>query len=209
MPNMEMPPANEVGCDEVGRGPLCGDVVAAAVMFPTPLPDTENPLWKEIKDSKKVSKKKMGILANFICEKAAATAIGRASVEEIDQMNILQASMLAMHRALDGIHIPFDSVLVDGNRFNAYRNVPHRCLVGADATQLHVAAASILAKHTRDMELIEIVRDNPELQKYEIHKNMGYATRAHMQALREYGPTPFHRMSFAPCAAARALHNTL
>lgn len=199
---LQHPSIAEVGCDEVGRGPLCFDVVAAAVLFPSPLPDITNPMWNNIKDSKKVSKTKMEALASFIKMHATSWGIGRATVEEIDRMNILQASMLAMHRAIDNISAPFESIMVDGNRFQSYNNVPHRCVVGADATYLHVAAASILAKHTRDTEILEMVEKHPELRKYGIHKNMGYGTKEHMGALKEFGSTRFHRMSFAPCANA-------
>lgn len=196
---LQVPKDGEVAIDEVGRGPLVGDVVTAAVMFSNPLPEKDNPLWEEVKDSKKLSKKKIPIVADFIRKHALAWSIGRASVEEIDRHNILKATMIAMHRALDGIHIPFQSILVDGNRFASYQDIPHKCVIGGDATYLGIAAASILAKDTRDSEIINLCEDYPELKKYDIHKNMGYGTKAHMNALRENGPTQFHRKSFAPC----------
>lgn len=192
---------NQAGVDEVGRGCLFGDVVAAAVILPIPLPDAQNPLWSQIRDSKKLSKKKIAMVAQFIKEHAAAWAIGRASVPEIDQHNILQASFMAMHRALDGLEgIEIASILVDGNRFKNYKDVTHTCIPGADATHLHVACASILAKDTRDREIIQMVEENPAWSAYELQKNVGYGTKAHMEALRKVGPTPLHRTSFAPVA---------
>lgn len=197
---LQVPSNGEVAIDEVGRGPLVGDVVTAAVMFSSPLPEINNPMWEDVKDSKKLSKKKIPIVANFIRKHALAWSIGRASVEEIDKHNILNATMIAMHRALDCINMPFQSILVDGNKFEKYHNIPHKCVVGGDATYLSIAAASILAKDTRDSEIIQLCEEYPELKKYDIHKNMGYGTKAHMIALRENGPTQFHRKSFAPCA---------
>jgi ribonuclease HII len=201
-----LPLPGQVGCDEVGRGALCGDVVAAAVLLPHPLPDPENPLWNMIRDSKKVTKKRMPILAAFIQRHAIACGIGRATPTEIDRINILRATMAAMHRALDALNTPFESILVDGTYFSPYRNIPHSCRPAADASYLHVAAASILAKNTRDQELTALVHRYPELQKYELLSNVGYGTAAHMQALREHGPSFIHRTSFAPCRPPPSSH---
>lgn len=191
---------NEAGVDEVGRGCLFGNVVAAAVILPLPLTDPDNPLWNQMADSKKISKKKMPILAEFIRSRAVCWAIGKASVEEIDEHNILQASYMAMHRALDGLRSHVMRIVVDGNRFKAYSSVPHVCIPGADATHLHVACASILAKDARDREVQALVSEHPEWSVYELQKNVGYGTKAHMSALKQYGPTPLHRRSFAPVA---------
>jgi len=175
------------GVDEVGRGPLAGDVVAAAVILGDTVPDG-------ITDSKKLSENRRDRIAADIREFAVSWAIGRASVLEIDELNILQASLLAMHRAVAALHIQPHFVLVDGNR------LPHwpyeaRAVIGGDALEPAIGAASILAKVQRDAELVAL---NDQYPGYGFEKHKGYPTREHLQALEALGPTPSHRTSFGP-----------
>ncbi|MCO1333930.1 ribonuclease HII [Microbulbifer sp. OS29] len=176
------------GVDEVGRGPLAGDVVAAAVIL-----DPRKPIVG-LADSKKLSEKKREQLFNEICERALSYSVARATVGEIDQINILQASLLAMHRAVEHLHIQPEFVLVDGNK---KPNWNYRCdtVVKGDGRVEAIAAASILAKVTRDREMFELDLKYPG---YGLAGHKGYPTKAHMQALLELGPSPVHRASFAP-----------
>jgi ribonuclease HII len=195
---MRLPIANsvEVGCDEVGRGCLFGNVVTAAVVLPSVLP--EDGRWKEIRDSKKLSAKKRKELAVYIQEMAVAWAIGEATVEEIDHMNILQATMTAMHRALTQVQTTcaFDKILVDGNYFRKFGDTPHEMVLQGDANVLCIAAASILAKEARDASIQSLVATHPELEVYGLKSNMGYGTAVHRQAIRDHGQTQWHRKSF-------------
>lgn len=197
--SLQLPSCNviEVGVDEVGRGCLFGDVVAAAVILPTTFPDDT---WQQIKDSKKLSKKKREELEVYIQKHAIAFAIGSASSEEIDQMNILQATMCAMHRACDALweKHPFSGgkLMVDGNYFKPYAQVSHELVKGGDNKVLSIAAASILAKTFRDRQIANILQDNPEYNVYGLATNMGYGTKAHMAAISKHGLTPYHRRSF-------------
>ena len=177
----------EVGCDEAGRGCLAGPVVAAAVILPK---DFTHPL---LNDSKQVSEKKRAILKTVIQEHAIAYAVGIVDHKEIDEINILNASFLAMHRALDKIKIPFESILVDGNRFKKYKDTEHHCIIKGDGKYLNIAAASILAKTYRD-ELMENL-DN-EFPVYSWKNNKGYPTKAHRAAIREFGVNENHRLTF-------------
>jgi len=177
----------EVGCDEAGRGCLAGPVVAAAVILPK---DFKHPL---LNDSKQVSEKKRGQLKSIIEEHAIAYAIGIVSHLEIDELNILNASFLAMHRALDKINSKFDSILVDGNRFKQYNKTQHHCIIKGDAKYLNIAAASILAKTHRDAIMLKLDQDFPQ---YYWKKNKGYPTKKHRDAIREIGTNVNHRMSF-------------
>ncbi|QFT54185.1 ribonuclease HII [Microbulbifer sp. THAF38] len=176
------------GVDEVGRGPLAGDVVAAAVIL-----DPAKPIIG-LADSKKLSEKKRELLFDEICERALSFAIARATVEEIDQINILQASLLAMHRAVEQLSLQPEFVLVDGNKKPDW---PYPCdtVVKGDGRVAAIAAASILAKVTRDREMVELDAKYPG---YGLAGHKGYPTKAHMQALQELGPSPVHRVSFAP-----------
>ncbi len=174
------------GVDEAGRGPLCGPVVAAACILPTGL------VIEGLNDSKKLTEKKREILFDRICENAIAYCIAEASVEEIDSLNILEATLLAMRRAIDGLGIPADFALIDGNVSRDFQ-IPARAVVHGDATSPSIAAASILAKVTRDRGCIELDRAYPQ---YGIAKHKGYGTKAHMDALRTYGPSPIHRKQF-------------
>lgn len=179
------------GVDEAGRGPLCGPVYAAAVIL-----DPARPI-DGLNDSKKLSEKKREALAPLIRERALAWAVGIATVEEIDRLNILHATMLAMRRAVQGLAVPPDQVLVDGNRIPPGLTVPARAIVGGDASEAAISAASILAKTGRDHEMMALAALYPQ---YGIAKHKGYPTAEHLAALRIHGPSPIHRRSFAPVA---------
>ena len=174
------------GCDEAGRGPLCGPVVAAAVILPRGL------IIEGLDDSKKLTEKKRERLYGEIIEKALAYAIREASPEEIDEYNILNASMLAMRRAVDALQIKADYALIDGNCSRGFE-IPTLTVVKGDSRSYSIAAASILAKVTRDRECIELDRLYPE---YGIAKHKGYPTKDHMDAVRAHGPAPIYRKSF-------------
>ena len=174
------------GVDEAGRGPLCGPVVAAACILPTGL------VIEGLDDSKKLSAKKREKIFDWICENAIAYCIAEASVEEIDNLNILEADLLAMRRAIDGLGVPADFALIDGNIARDFQ-IPARAVVHGDAISPSIAAASILAKVTRDRQCEELDRAYPQ---YGIAKHKGYGTKAHMDALRTYGPSPIHRKQF-------------
>ena len=174
------------GVDEAGRGPLCGPVVAAACILPDGL------VIEGLNDSKKLTPKKRDLLFDFIKENAIAYCIAEASVEEIDQLNILEADLLAMRRAIDGLAVKADFALIDGNVARDF-HIPARAVVKGDATSPSIAAASILAKVTRDRQCEELDRLYPQ---YGIAKHKGYGTKAHMEALRQYGPSPIHRKQF-------------
>jgi ribonuclease HII len=177
----------EAGVDEAGRGCLAGPVVAAAVILP---PDYENE-W--LNDSKQLSKEERNILRTEIEKNALAFAVGQASHEEIDKINILQASFLAMHRAIEQLSTRPDHLLIDGNRFSPYPLIPHTCIVKGDARFMNIAAASILAKTYRD-EIMEILA--LEYPQYKWESNAGYPTIFHRKAIQEHGFSPYHRMTF-------------
>ena len=174
------------GCDEAGRGPLCGPVVAAAVILPR---DT---VIEGLNDSKKLSEKKREALFEVIKEKALAYAIAEASPAEIDEINILNASMLAMRRAVDALSVKADFALIDGNCSRGFE-IPTETVVKGDAKSASIAAASILAKVTRDRQCMELDKEYPE---YGIAKHKGYPTKDHMDAVRKYGVAPIYRKSF-------------
>lgn len=174
------------GCDEAGRGPLCGPVVAAAVILP------EGEIIEGLDDSKKLTEKKREKLYDIICERATAYAIAEASPAEIDEINILNASMLAMRRAVEALPHPADFALIDGNCSRGF-NIPTETVVKGDSKSYSIAAASILAKVTRDRQCAQLDAKYPE---YEIAKHKGYPTKVHMDAVRKYGPSPIHRKSF-------------
>ncbi len=174
------------GCDEAGRGPLCGPVVAAAVILPKDL------VIEGLNDSKKLTEKKREKLFDIIKEKAVAYAIAEASPEEIDDINILNASMLAMCRAVEALPSPADFALIDGNCSRGFK-IPTETVVKGDAKSYSIAAASILAKVTRDRQCTELDKAYPE---YGIAKHKGYPTKEHMDAVRQHGPAPIYRKSF-------------
>lgn len=187
------PKANLIaGVDEVGRGPLVGAVVTAAVIL-----DPNNPI-SGLADSKKLSEKKREKLFDEIKEKALCWCIGRAEPEEIDQLNILHATMLAMQRAVEGLSIQPEFVLVDGNRCPKL-TMPSQAVVKGDSLVQEISAASILAKVVRDREMVELDKAFPE---YGFAKHKGYPTAYHLEKLAEFGATEFHRKSFAPVRRA-------
>lgn len=174
------------GIDEAGRGPLCGPVFAAACILPDGL------VLEGLNDSKKLTPKKRDKLFDLICENAIAYCIASASVEEIDELNILEADLLAMRRAIDGLSVKADFALIDGNIARGFQ-IPARAVIGGDAKSPSIAAASILAKVARDRDCIELDAKYPQ---YGIAKHKGYGTKQHMDALRTYGPSPIHRKQF-------------
>ncbi|ERJ77252.1 ribonuclease HII [Prevotella melaninogenica] len=177
----------EAGCDEAGRGCLAGSVYAAAVILP---PDYQNEL---LNDSKKLTAKKRYALREEIERDAIAWAVGIVTPEEIDKINILNASFLAMHRALDQLKVRPQAVIVDGNRFTPYQNLPFTTIVKGDGKYLSIAAASILAKTYRDDYMLSLAEEYPQ---YDWQSNMGYPTKNHRQAIRQYGITSYHRKSY-------------
>ena len=177
----------EAGCDEAGRGCLAGPVVAAAVILKK---DCDYP---ELNDSKQLTEKKRMQLRELVMHEALTYGIGVVTAQEIDEINILNASFLAMHRALDQLTIEPELLLIDGNRFNPYKKIKHVCVVGGDAKYQAIAAASILAKTTRDMMMVQYDKQYPV---YNWKKNKGYPTKEHKQAIADHGTTPLHRMTF-------------
>ena len=185
----------EAGCDEAGRGCLAGSVYAAAVIFPE---DYQN---DELNDSKQLTDRRRKQLREIIQRDAIAWAVGVVTPEEIDRINILNASILAMHRALDQLTVRPKAIIVDGNRFKPYRpvvdgsavNIPHTTIVKGDGKYLSIAAASILAKTYRDDYMDELALKYPQ---YDWLSNKGYPTKKHREAIRQYGITPYHRKSF-------------
>lgn len=177
----------EAGCDEAGRGCLAGSVYAAAVIFP------ENYSNSELNDSKKLTAHKRYALREVIERDATAWALGIVTAQEIDQLNILNASILAMHRALDGLKVRPEAVIVDGNRFKPYHDLPYTTIIKGDGKRLSIAAASILAKTYRDDYMLGLSKEFPQ---YGWQQNKGYPTHQHREAIRLYGITPYHRRSF-------------
>lgn len=177
----------EAGCDEAGRGCLAGPVVAAAVIL------KKGSSYSELNDSKQLTEKRRMQLRELVMQEALAFGIGIVSAEEIDKINILNASFLAMHRALDQLEIRPEMLLIDGNRFKPYHEIQHVCVVGGDAKYQSIAAASILAKTTRDMMMEQYDEQYPV---YNWKKNKGYPTPEHKMAIAEHGTSPLHRMTF-------------
>ena len=177
----------EAGCDEAGRGCLAGSVFAAAVILP---PDFKN---DDLNDSKQLSEKKRYALRPVIEKEAIAWAVGIVTPEEIDKINILKASFLAMHRAIDQLQVRPEHLLIDGNRFTPYPDIKHTTVVKGDSKYLSIAAASILAKTYRDDYMDELAKEYPD---YHWTENKGYPTKAHREAIRTIGITPYHRKTF-------------
>ena len=174
------------GVDEAGRGPLAGPVCAAAVILP------DNTIIDGVNDSKKLSEKKREALFDVIKSSARSYCIAYATVEEIESMNILNATMLAMKRAVEGLDVKADYAMIDGNRLPDLK-IDSEFIIKGDAKSMSIAAASILAKVSRDRLLCEYAKEYPE---YQFDKHKGYGTKAHIEALKKYGPCPYHRMSF-------------
>lgn len=177
----------EAGCDEAGRGCLAGAVFAAAVILPKEF------MCEGLNDSKKLTDRQRYRLRPIIQEAAIAYAVGIVSQVEIDEINILKASFLAMRRAVDGLKVKPEHLLIDGNRFDGYPNIPHTCVVKGDGKYLSIAAASVLAKTYRDDYMKELHLRYPH---YNWKRNMGYPTKEHREAIRQFGVTPLHRKSF-------------
>lgn len=177
----------EAGLDEVGRGCLAGPVVAAAVILPA---DFDIPL---LNDSKKISESKRNALVNEIKSQALAWHVSEVSHTKIDEINILNASFLAMHQALNELSITPELLLIDGNRFTKYKNIPHHCIVKGDGKYASIAAASILAKVYRDELMAQLHQQYPY---YGWNKNVGYPTKLHREGIKKHGPCEWHRMSF-------------
>lgn len=177
----------EAGCDEAGRGCLAGPVFAAAVILPT---DFEHPL---LNDSKQLSEKQRYEARTIVEAEAIAWAVAQVSPKEIDEINILNASFLAMHRAIAQLDPIPECLLIDGNRFKPYQDLPHHCIIKGDGKYLSIAAASVLAKTYRDDYMMQIHEMHPH---YDWHKNKGYPTKAHRAAIQAHGATPHHRQSF-------------
>lgn len=177
----------EAGCDEAGRGCLAGSVYAAAVILPK---DYHNEL---LNDSKQLTAKKRYLLREQIERDAIAWAVGIVTPKEIDEMNILRASITAMHRAVDQLKVRPEALIIDGNRFYKYQDLPHTTIVKGDGKYLAIAAASILAKTYRDDYMAELHKEHPH---YGWDRNAGYPTKEHREGIRQYGTTPYHRMTF-------------
>ena len=177
----------EAGCDEAGRGCLAGSVYAAAVIFPAGYTN------EELNDSKQLTDRRRKRLREIIERDALAWAVGIVTPEEIDRINILNASILAMHRALDMLKVRPESIIVDGNRFKPYHDIEHTCVVKGDAKYLSIAAASILAKTYRDDYMDSLAKEYPQ---YDWTSNKGYPTKNHREALRRYSITPNHRKRY-------------
>ena len=201
------PDSLELGIDEAGRGCLMGPVVVASVI----LGDiSDNPPPYEIRDSKKCSAKHRHILRQYIEENAIAFNVQFVGREKIDKVNILQATVIGMHRCIDEIikTIKIDRLLIDGSYFpyytfideDSFEIIPHVCIPGGDNQYLNIAAASILAKEYHDEYVIQLCDKNPILDNYDIRNNKGYGTKSHMAALKDFGPTEWHRKSFKPCS---------
>lgn len=184
----------EAGCDEAGRGCLAGSVYAAAVILPL---DYSHPL---LNDSKQLTARKRYNLREDILRDALAWAVGVVTPAEIDKINILNASILAMHRALDGLSVRPEYIIVDGNRFKPYRDIPHTTVVKGDAKYLSIAAASILAKTYRDDYMNDLHKEYPF---YGWNRNAGYPTREHREGILRHGLTPYHRLSFGGLGEAQ------
>ena len=179
--------AVEAGCDEAGRGCIAGPVFAAAVILP---PNFHLP---SLDDSKKLSAQKRDLLRILIEKEALAWEVAMVPENEIDEINILNASFLSMHRALDRLQLRPSHLLIDGNRFTSYGHIPHTCIVKGDGIYASIAAASVLAKTHRDAYMLNLHQEYPH---YGWEQNKGYPTRAHRLAVLKYGPSPYHRRSF-------------
>lgn len=177
----------EAGCDEAGRGCLCGPVVAAAVILPN---DFKNGI---LTDSKKLSEKQRDKLRIIIEDEALAWAVAFVDHKTIDKINILNASILAMHKAVEKLKIKPEHLIIDGNRFKPYKKIPHKCIVKGDAKYLSIAAASVLAKTHRDEYMQQLDKEFPQ---YLWKRNKGYPSKQHRKAIREFGITKYHRLSY-------------
>ncbi|MDE5561177.1 MAG: ribonuclease HII [Bacteroidaceae bacterium] len=183
----------EAGCDEAGRGCLAGPVFAAAVILPQDICLRDTVLAQSLNDSKQLTERKRVALRTLIESDALAWAVVAVDNAEIDELNILRASITAMHRALDRLSLRPAHIIVDGNRFYPYSDIRHTTIVKGDARYMSIAAASILAKTHRDEYMLHLHEEYPQ---YAWNRNKGYPSVAHREAIRKYGPTPYHRMTF-------------
>lgn len=183
----------EAGCDEAGRGCLAGPVFASAVILPVDIAERNSQLALQLNDSKQLTERRRNALRSIIEQEALAWSVVAVDNREIDQINILRASITAMHRAIDNLKVRPENIIVDGNRFYPYQDIPHTTIVKGDAKYMSIAAASILAKTHRDEFMLEVHKQYPQ---YAWDKNKGYPSKAHRLAIAQYGPTPYHRMSF-------------
>jgi len=198
----------EAGIDESNRGGLIGEVVSACVVLKKPTTDYDIEIYNQIKDSKKLTKKKRQFLSNYIKENALTYGIASASLSEINDINILKATLKAMHRATDIAYKKnkFDKILIDGPYYNGYipsgeesEIIPHICINKGDSLYTCIAAASILAKEQHTQNIIDLVNENKELEKYDLLNNQGYGTKKHLDAIKEYGITKWHRKNYKCC----------
>lgn len=193
----------EVGVDEVARGCLAGPVYTAAVIWPNEIDPSDTGVI--LRDSKKLSKRSRLILRDYIKEYALDWCVKSYSNDIIDSKNILNATLECMHESLDGLYIDMDHILVDGNRFNHYYRgtskipTPYTCVIKGDDTYISIAAASIMAKTEHDMYIEKLVEEHPELEKYDWLNNMCYGTKHHIDAIKQYGITKYHRKTFGVC----------
>lgn len=189
----------EVGLDEVARGCLLGRVYAAAVVWNPYLEKEYKIKLPNIKDSKKIKPDERQRIRKFIEDYAIDWSVAWVSEREIEEINIRNASMKAMHLALDKLVVKPEHILVDGNYFKEYLDIPYTCIIKGDNKYISIAAASILAKTHRDDYLEELVNNNPELEKYDLRKNSAYGTKSHIKAIKKFGITEFHRKTFGIC----------
>ncbi len=187
------PSVVEAGCDEAGRGCLAGPVFAAAVILPQDICERNSVLAQALNDSKQLTEKRRTALRPIIEQEALAWAVVSLDHHEIDSLNILRASILGMHRALDRLTLRPEHIIVDGNRFYPYGDTPYTTIVGGDAKYMSIAAASILAKTHRDEYMLSLHREYPQ---YAWDKNKGYPSKAHRDAIRQHGVSPYHRTTF-------------
>jgi ribonuclease HII len=198
----------EAGIDESNRGGLIGEVVSACVVLKKPTTDYDIEIYNQIKDSKKLTKKKRQFLSKYIKENALTYGIANASLSEINDINILKATLKAMHRATDIAYKKnkFDKILIDGPYYNGYipsgeesEIIPHICINKGDSLYTCIAAASILAKEQHTQNIIDLVNENKELEKYDLLNNQGYGTKKHLDAIKQYGITKWHRKNYKCC----------
>ncbi|MBR4161595.1 MAG: ribonuclease HII [Bacteroidaceae bacterium] len=183
----------EAGCDEAGRGCLAGPVYAAAVILPPDICERNSVLAQALNDSKQLTERRRSALRSVIEKEAVAWAVVAVDNKEIDQLNILRSSIIAMHRALDKLTVRPENIIVDGNRFYPYVDIPHTTIVKGDAKYMSIAAASILAKTHRDEYMLRIHEEYPQ---YHWDSNKGYPSPSHRAAIHQYGTTPYHRLTF-------------
>ena len=186
------PDCVETGCDEAGRGCLAGPVFAAAVILPHDISERNTALAQALNDSKQLTERRRNALRAIIEQEALAWAVVAVDNREIDKLNILRSSITAMHRALDRLELRPQHIIVDGNRFYPYNDIPHTTIVKGDGKYMSIAAASILAKTHRDEYMLKIHEEFPQ---YAWNRNKGYPSAAHRAAIREHGTTPYHRMT--------------